>query len=160
MPEMYHHSILIIDKDEVVRDSLRALLESYGFLVRTFRDSGEFLGIAGKPSGKCLIIGCHRHIREGLQLLRKLRNGDFDLPVIFTVGGGSDAMKAAALAAGAFAYLERPVAEDVLMQIVRRAVAWRTVTEGAPASAGAASGHGSWSGKARARQVVKKRGGS
>jgi len=130
--------ILIIDQDEVVRDSLKALLESHGFAVRSFRNADEFLGVAELPKGSCLILGFNRHIVEGLNLLRALRKRSADLPVIFIVGVGSNATKAAISAAGAFAYLERPIAESALVQTIRSAAAQHDQAEArSPALPGA-----------------------
>ena len=45
------------------------------------------------------------------------------MPVIFIVGGGDAMTRAAALAAGAFAYIERPVEESSLIRAVSAAFA-------------------------------------
>jgi two-component system, LuxR family, response regulator FixJ len=39
----HHHVIYIVDDDEAVRDSLRALLESFDFEVQEFGSAMEFL---------------------------------------------------------------------------------------------------------------------
>lgn len=115
--------IFLIDEDEVVRDSLKVLLESHGIQVRDFRQAAEFLAKAGAPRAGCLVLGHNRSIAEGLQLLTTLRSHGAALPAIFIVGGGDLATKAAALAAGAFAYLERPIEETALIRTVTAALA-------------------------------------
>ena len=128
--------IFLIDEDEVVRDSLKVLLESHGLQVRDFRHAEDFLAKAGAPRAGCLVLGHNRSIAEGLQLLAALRDRGAALPTIFIVGGGDAVTKAAALAAGAVAYLERPIEEAVLIRTVAAALARKC---GLSASVGDAS---------------------
>lgn len=127
--------IFLVDEDDVVRDSLKILLESHGLPVRDFRSARAFLTAAKSPvkapaksatgfgSGACLVLGCNRLIVDGLDLLAALRRRDFDLPVIFFVGGGDKSQKLTVLEAGAFAYLERPAEEAALIQVIKAALA-------------------------------------
>jgi len=132
VPYFDDQPILLIDQDEVVRDSLKALLESHVLLVRDFRSAEEFLAAAELPSGKCLILGFNRYVADGI----------FDLPAIFAGGGGSDMAQTATSTAGAFAYLERPVAEAALIQAVRNATSERGGADTKrPASRGALIAH-------------------
>ncbi len=110
--------IFLIDEDEVVRDSLKVLLESHGIQVRDFRSATEFLAKACAPQAGCLVLGHTRSIVKALALLAPLRGLGAALPAIFIVGGGDATTKAAALAAGAFAYLERPIEEAALIRTV------------------------------------------
>ncbi|WP_395019676.1 response regulator [Dongia sp.] len=119
---MTRQSIYLVEQDDIVRDSLKVLLESNGFEVEDFRT------IAGMPcddkfsQAGCLMLGFDRHIEEGLALTRALNDGGPHLPVVFLVGRGEPAARAAAIRAGAFAYLERPVKESVLTYTVRNAL--------------------------------------
>jgi two-component system, LuxR family, response regulator FixJ len=115
--------IFLIDEDDVVRDSLKVLLESYGIQVRDFRNAAEFLAKPGIARGGCLVLGHNRQISDGLAVMAALRRRSAALPVIFIVGGGDAATKAAATAAGAFAYLERPIEEAALIRSVMAALA-------------------------------------
>ena len=115
--------ILLIDKDDVVRDSLKVLLESYGMPVEEFRGASEFMMTGAKARTGCLVLGFNRHIVDGLELVATLRRQGFRLPVIFMVGGGDDSTRAAALAAGATAYLERPIEEMALIRAIKAALA-------------------------------------
>jgi len=117
--------ILLIDKDDIVRDSLKVLLESYGMPVQEFRGAAEFLMTGAKVPTGCLVLGFNRHIVDGLELVATLRRQGFKLPVIFIVGGGDVSTKAAALAAGATAYLERPIEEMTLIRAIKAALAPR-----------------------------------
>jgi two-component system response regulator FixJ len=116
--------IFLIDEDDVVRDSLKVLLESHGMPVRDFRNAAEFMAdTGGTPRTGCLVLGYNRAIADGLELVATLWRRGITMPVIFIVGGGDAMARAAVLAAGAFAYIERPVEETALIRAVSTALA-------------------------------------
>jgi two-component system response regulator FixJ len=115
--------IFLIDEDDIVRDSLKVLLESHGMQVRDYRNAAEFMADTGVPRAGCLVLGYNRAIAGGLELIATLWRRGITMPVIFSVGGGNAMTRAAALAAGAFAYIERPVEETALIRAVSAALA-------------------------------------
>ncbi len=114
--------VFLIDEDEIVRDSLKILIESHGMGVQDFRTAAKFLEESNPARVGCLVLGFNRHIVAGLDLVATLRRRGLGWPVIFIVGGGDAATKAAALAAGASAYLERPVEENALIRAITSAL--------------------------------------
>ena len=115
--------IFLIDEDDIVRDSLKVLLESHGKQVRDYRSAADFTAETGSARPGCLVLGYNRAIASGLELIATLRRRGITMPVIFIVGGGNAMTRAAALAAGAFAYIERPVEETALIPAVSAALA-------------------------------------
>jgi two-component system response regulator FixJ len=138
VPAPNDQQIYLIDEDDVVRDSLKVLLESHGMLVRDFRNAAAFMSEAGGARAGCLVLGYHRAIADGLDLVATLRRRGMTMPVIFIVGGGDAMTRAAALAAGAFSYIERPVEETALIRAVSAALS-RKGGRGAPADSAAAT---------------------
>jgi len=130
--------IFLIDEDDIVRDSLKVLLESHGMQVRDYRNATDFVAEAGSPRAGCLVLGYHRAIANGLDLIATLRRRGVPMPVIFIVGGGDAATSTAAMAAGAFAYIERPVEETALIRAISAALS-RKNGRGAPADAATAT---------------------
>ena len=122
VPATTDQQIFLIDEDDVVRDSLKVLLESHGMHVRDFRNAAEFTADAGSARAGCLVLGYNRAIANGLELVATLWRRGMTMPVIFIVGGGDAMTRAAALAAGAFAYIERPVEETALIRAVSAAL--------------------------------------
>src|SRR5262245_1389981 len=80
--------IFLIDADEVVRDSLKVLLESHGMPVQDFRSANEFMAETGAARTGCLVLGYNRAIADGLELAAGLWRRGVTMPVIFIVGGG------------------------------------------------------------------------
>ncbi len=112
----------LIDEDDIVRDSLKILLESHGMTVRDYRSAAEFMAEPAPRAG-CLVLSHNRAIGSGLELAAALRRRGVAIPVIFIVGGGNAKTRAAAQAADAFAYIERPVEETALIRAVSAALA-------------------------------------
>jgi two-component system response regulator FixJ len=127
--------IFMIDPDDVVRDSLKVLLESHGMPVQDFRSGSDFLAKKETLRAGCLVLSYNRLIVDGLELIAILRRRGVGLPVIFIVGGGDAATKAAALAAGANAYLERPIEETALIRAVETALIRQRGREAEPTAA-------------------------
>lgn len=114
--------IFLIDEDDVVRDSLKVLLESHGMPAQDFRTAAEFMSDAGARQAGCLVLGYNRRIVDGLELVAALRRRGIKMPTIFIVGSGNDSTRNAALEAGAFAYIERPVEETALLRAIGAAL--------------------------------------
>jgi two-component system response regulator FixJ len=122
VPDTNDQRILLIDSDEIVRDSLKVLMESYGMQVEDFRTPAEFLK-HNDFGGGCIVLGFNRHIVDGIDLVDELRKRGAKLPIIFIVGGGTAFSKSRALALGAAAYLDRPVEETTLMRTIKDVLA-------------------------------------
>jgi two-component system response regulator FixJ len=127
-------TVVLVDDDDAVRDSLKLLLESHGMAVLDFDGAATFLAGYRNGQGGCLILDLHLPILGGLDLIRMMEQRNIALPVIFITGRSDPGVKARALEAGAVAFLEKPVEEAVLMNAIRMAL--RSATK--PASGGPA----------------------
>ncbi len=58
-PQEAHGLICIVDDDECVADSLKALLEAFGFDVRTYGSGADFLADNQRRRAGCLVIDQH-----------------------------------------------------------------------------------------------------
>lgn len=113
------HQVFLIDEDEAVRDSLKVLLDSHGIQTRDFRDAAEFSAAGQDLAGDCLILGYNRLNAESLSQISALRRRGIAYPIILIAGGQDAAMRAAAISAGAFACLSRPVDEATLVRTIK-----------------------------------------
>ncbi len=122
MAETSDQRVFLVDEDEVVRDSLKVLLESHGIQVEDFSTAAEFLGGKQTVRNGVLVLGYNRQIAGGLEMIDTLRQRRIAMPVILIVGGGNALTRAATLNAGAFAYLERPIEETALIRTIKAAL--------------------------------------
>jgi two-component system, LuxR family, response regulator FixJ len=120
-----HHTVYIVDDDDDVRDSLRALLEACDFTVRDFSSGRDFLVARRKGDGDCLLLDLHMPQLDGVSVLAQMRAEGSELPAIVITGRSDPALKQRALQNGAFAFFGKPVPEDVLLNAIDCAIASR-----------------------------------
>jgi RNA polymerase sigma factor (sigma-70 family) len=113
----------IVDDDAAIRDSLSLWLGMRGIPCRGF-DSGESLLREVEPSWRgCVLIDLRLAGIDGLQVQAALAERGVRMPVIFVTGHGDAAAARDALKAGAFDFIEKPVDNDRLVQLVESALA-------------------------------------
>lgn len=109
----------IIDDDDAVRDSTRALLESYGYEVRDHASAEHFLKEAGlKPD--CLLVDQHMPGMTGLDLLEHLRARGDQTPALMMTGRSDPTLEPRAARIGV-KLLHKPVPEELLVQWIESA---------------------------------------
>jgi FixJ family two-component response regulator len=101
--------IAILDDDEGVRTSLSSLVRSLGHDVRTYASATQFLDDAAAGDPDCLITDMQMPGMTGAQLLEALVADERKFPVIVMTAFPSEAMRDRVLAAGALAYLVKPM---------------------------------------------------
>jgi two-component system response regulator FixJ len=117
--------IYVVDDDDAVRDSLRILLESHGMRVSDFGSTGEFIaGYRVHPSA-CLILDLHLPVVGGLDFLASSAGRALDIPVILITGRGDEATRARAKELGAAAFLEKPIEDGALVEVIAAALETR-----------------------------------
>lgn len=121
MPENLR--VYILDDDEAVRDSMSALLDSYGFEQTVFSSANTFLAEVSPEYAGCLLLDIRMPEMDGLEVLQHLVKDGIKLPVIIITGHGDLPMAVKAMKAGAVDFIEKPFEEDVLVESVRRAMA-------------------------------------
>jgi two-component system response regulator FixJ len=114
--------ILIVDDDEGVRDSLRALLESAGFGVRDFDTASKVLEDKTLAEGGCLIADIRMPDMDGLTLQEELLRRQAGLPVIIITGHGDIPLAVRAMGAGAIDFIEKPFDDELLLESIERAL--------------------------------------
>lgn len=113
--------ILVVEDDALVREALGQTLELEGyspilassFIVAKDHITPDFEGV--------VLSDIRMPGRDGLYLLDHAQSVDSDLPVILLTGEGDIPMAVGAINKGAFDFLEKPCANDVLLEAVRKA---------------------------------------
>ncbi len=107
------HLVDIIDDDDAVRESTRALLESYGYSVRDFASAEAFLNLKGGKAA-CLLVDHHMPHLTGLDLLERLREKGDHTPAL-VVTARSDASIPVRAACIGVKVLYKPYLEEQLV---------------------------------------------
>jgi len=116
--------ILIVDDAADVRTLLSVCFLHAGHAVVTARHGAEALAYLATQAADLVVTDLGMPVLDGLALLRRLRaDGHADLPVIVLTGQTAD--RTAALAAGAHAFLVKPVPLAELVTVAERLLAER-----------------------------------
>jgi FixJ family two-component response regulator len=111
--------IFIVDDDTAVRHSLTLLLASEGLESRGFASPQEFLDGCRPSNDDRLIIDVDLPGMNGIELLQRLRADGLSPRAVVITGQPSTFVRQQALAAGAMAFLEKPIDADQLVSLVR-----------------------------------------
>jgi len=114
--------IFIVDDDDAIRDSLQLLLQSSGFdSIVAYSSARAFLNEAQPKPGECLLLDVRMPDMDGLELQEELSRRGVKLPVIIMTGHADVPIAVRAMKAGAADFIEKPFAEEVLLDCIRRA---------------------------------------
>ncbi len=115
-------TVLVVDDEAYVRDSLSLLLTRQGYSIRT-------AALAQDALEKDMLDGLDGIITDlkmpgvsGLDLLKQIKQRKPDLPVLVLTAHGSVASAVECMKAGAYEFLEKPAPMEELLQALNRAL--------------------------------------
>lgn len=114
--------IRVVDDDAGVRDSYRYLIESEGWMVRTYQDAEDFLVNDDAEIPGCAIVDIRMPGLSGLELQAYLKRIAHPIPIIFVSAHGDIEMAVRAIQNGAMNFLPKPINDDQLLDSIERAV--------------------------------------
>jgi CheY-like chemotaxis protein len=115
-------TVYVIDDDASLRRSLKRLLTSHSWPVRTFDSAEAFLAELDSLSSGCLVVDVGLHGINGLQLVHRLRDAQLSWPIIVMSGLYDKRTESEALRLGARAYLRKPFDSRALLNAIARAL--------------------------------------
>ena len=118
-------TIYIVDDDEAVQDSLRALLESADLKVETYGSGPAFLATLDKDRRGCVVLDIDLPDMDGLEVLDRLATMNAAIPVILITGRYDQAARARTRKTRAMTVLEKPMRDGILLETIGRALAER-----------------------------------
>jgi len=121
-------TVVIIDDDQDVRESLKDLLRAAGLRVELFASVQEFESSVREPLPECLVLDIMLPGRNGLDFHAELANARVELPVIFISGHADIPMSVRAMKAGAVEFFTKPVRRQDLLDAIYSAIGPRTST--------------------------------
>ncbi len=113
--------VSVIDDDSDVLKSVRFLLETEGFAVRTFRDGAALLGSRNRNEADCFVVDYRMAGIDGVELAVRLRDLGVTAPVVLITGDTDETIRAKATSAGVHEVLIKPHLGDSLVASVRKA---------------------------------------
>lgn len=119
----YKPLIRVIDDDDSVRRSWAFLLSGESYDVVTFADANSFLASSDFRRYGAILLDVRMPNMSGLELQNKLKQMGCDLPIIFISGHGDIDMAVNTLKNGAVDFLQKPVNDTRLLEVIDAAVA-------------------------------------
>ncbi len=119
--------VCVIDDDDAMRDSLAFLFDAAGIATRTYKSAMAFLATSPSEHPACIITDIRMPDMTGTELLRRLKETSYGAPVIVITGHGDITLAVEAMKLGAVDFIEKPFADEVLLNAVRTAIERRAV---------------------------------
>ncbi len=116
-------TVIVVDDDDAVRNSLRLLLKSAGINAEVEASAQDYLARYDATQGGCLLLDVRMPGMSGLELQQELNVRGATIPVIFITGNGDIPMAVEAMQHGAFDFLQKPFRDQDLLDRVQRALA-------------------------------------
>lgn len=116
-------TVFIVDDDNAVRDSLALLLGLRGYATANFESGEALLGGVAPDARGCILLDLRMPGIDGLRVQTELAARGIHLPVIILTAHGDVPAARAALKAGAFDFLEKPVDDSAMLATIDAALA-------------------------------------
>jgi len=115
-------TVFLIDDDAAVRDSLCLLLSLKGVRTLPFANAESFIETYRPEWPGCVLTDLRMPGMTGLELQAALRGRGIAVPVVVLTAHGDVATARAALKNGAFDFLEKPIDDAVLLEVLENAL--------------------------------------
>lgn len=120
---MHEPTVFVVDDDPAVRRFLSGLISSVNLRVEVFDSAQSFLDSYEPGTSGCLLLDIRMPGMSGLELQKELATQKVDLPIIFLTGHGDVQIAVNAMKAGAYDFVEKPFNNELLLDILQKAVA-------------------------------------
>ncbi len=114
--------ILVVDDERFFREGIRDVLEARGLSCITAATGGEALELASTSDVGVVVLDLVLPGLDGIEVLRRLRERQPELRVIMLSAYTEQERVLEALRLGAFEYLAKPIHDEELVLVVRRAL--------------------------------------
>lgn len=115
-------TVFIVDDDASVRDALSLLISLKGLRASMFASAEAFLAVYQPSWRGCLLTDLKMPGMSGLELQTQLRDQGVTLPVVVLTAHGDVSTTRTALKNGAVDFLEKPVDDDILVEVLVNAI--------------------------------------
>jgi len=118
-------SVLIVDDERGIRETLRAVLEDEGFETDTVASGEECLKTVERRGFGCVLLDVWLPGIDGIETLARMRDKGADAAVVMISGHGNIETAVRATKLGAFDFIEKPLSIEKTVLTVRNALRQR-----------------------------------
>jgi len=112
-------TVLVIDDDPDLRESVGRLLRSVGMDAQLFGSISDFLESKPPDGPSCLVLDIRLPGQSGLDFQRELAAVKRELPIVFITGHGDIPMSVQAMKGGAIEFLTKPFRDQDLLDAIQ-----------------------------------------
>ncbi len=123
------HKVLVVDDDKVLQDSVRQALEYHHFLVDVADNGKDAVSAVYREKYDLVVMDVNMPEMDGIEALTEIKKYDPSVIVLILTAYSNvgDAVKA--VKEGAYNYLEKPIASDNLVSLIKRSIKARSLVE-------------------------------
>ena len=110
--------IAVVDDEEPIRKALKRLLRAAGLEAESYASGQAFLEGAASRQPDCVLLDLHMPSMSGQQLLAHIRKMAARPPVVIITAHDTPETREQCLAAGAAAYLRKPLDDRLLLNAI------------------------------------------
>jgi two-component system, NtrC family, nitrogen regulation response regulator NtrX len=118
----FRATVLVVDDEGAIRDSLRMILEYEGYRVEEAGGGSEALTRVAGATPDAVLLDIKMPEMDGLEVLKAFRERGYDMPVLMITGHGDVSTAVEATRAGAFDFFEKPLQRERVLLSLRNAV--------------------------------------
>lgn len=115
-------TILVVDDEDGVRESVREVLTDEGYRVVDTADGTRVLKMIKEEKPELVLLDIWMPQVDGIGLLKEIKNQEPEINVVMVSGHGNIHTAVTATKYGAFDFIEKPVTLDGLLLTVQRAL--------------------------------------
>ena len=115
-------TVVVVDDDISVRESLELLIQNEGWEPALFESAQAFLAQLPSVAPSCLILDVNLPDLSGLDIQQRISDNNSSTPIIFITGYGDIPTSVRAMKAGAAEFLTKPLDDGILIEAIRAAV--------------------------------------
>jgi two-component system nitrogen regulation response regulator NtrX len=118
----YRATVLVVDDEASIRDSLHMILDYEGYRVEEAASGAQALARVAERHPDAIILDIKMPEMDGLELLRAMRERGYDMPVLMISGHADIATALEATRRGAFDFFEKPLQRERVLLSLRNAI--------------------------------------
>ena len=122
MPPTTPPTVVVVDDDVSVRESLELLIQEEGWHPALFDSAEAFLARLPTLVPSCLVLDVNLPDLSGLDIQERISHEKSSAPIIFITGYGDIPTSVRAMKAGAAEYLTKPLDDELVIRAIREAV--------------------------------------
>jgi len=124
------NTILVVDDEDGVRESVREILSDEGYRVIEASDGTQVLDLIRREHPQLVLLDIWMPQVDGIGLLKEIREQEPEVHVIMISGHGNIHTAVTATKLGAFDFIEKPLSLEGLLLAVRRALGESATAKG------------------------------